>query len=173
MCGIVGYNGKEKASEILLDGLSKLEYRGYDSAGIAVREEKGIEVFKAKGKIANLKEDYKILVEANKDAKEFWKKNDPELDNLKKIIEYHLAAHSPTAMVCLWGYPYCCELAPNVFVPESYRIIKWLKQQPIVSFKFIDIITALEAPNCTEWDQIVNEIERIIIPNENIKKKYF
>ena len=91
-------------------------------------------------------------------------------NNLKKIIEYHLAAHIPTAMVCLWGYPYCCELAPNVFVPESYRIIKWLKQQPIVFFKFIDIITTLEAPNCTEWDQIVNEIERIIIPNENIKK---
>ena len=36
MCGIVGYIGKEEAAPILLDGLSKLEYRGYDSAGIAV-----------------------------------------------------------------------------------------------------------------------------------------
>ena len=55
MCGIVGYNGKNKAIDILLDGLSKLEYRGYDSAGIAIRD-KDIKVFKAKGKISNLKE---------------------------------------------------------------------------------------------------------------------
>ena len=58
MCGIVGYNGKEKAVDILLDGLSKLEYRGYDSAGIAIRD-KEIEVFKSKGKLTNLKEKIK------------------------------------------------------------------------------------------------------------------
>ena len=58
MCGIVGYNGKNKAVDILLDGLSKLEYRGYDSAGIAVRD-KNIEIYKAKGKIVNLKEKIK------------------------------------------------------------------------------------------------------------------
>jgi len=55
MCGIVGYNGKHKAVDILLDGLSKLEYRGYDSAGVAIRD-KDIKVYKAKGKIVNLKE---------------------------------------------------------------------------------------------------------------------
>ena len=55
MCGIVGYNGKKKAVDILLDGLSKLEYRGYDSAGVAIRD-KDIEVFKAKGKLSNLRE---------------------------------------------------------------------------------------------------------------------
>ena len=55
MCGIVGYNGKNKAVDILLDGLSKLEYRGYDSAGIAVRD-KDIKIIKAKGKISALKE---------------------------------------------------------------------------------------------------------------------
>ena len=38
MCGIVGYCGKEQAAPILLDGLAKLEYRGYDSAGLAVRD---------------------------------------------------------------------------------------------------------------------------------------
>ena len=58
MCGIVGYNGKEKAVNILLDGLSKLEYRGYDSAGIAIRD-KEIEVFKSKGKLTNLKDKIK------------------------------------------------------------------------------------------------------------------
>ena len=53
MCGIVGYNGNKKAVDILLDGLSKLEYRGYDSAGVAIQD-KEIEVFKAKGKLTNL-----------------------------------------------------------------------------------------------------------------------
>ena len=58
MCGIVGYNGKNKAVDILLEGLSKLEYRGYDSAGIAIRE-KDIKIYKSEGKIANLKEKIK------------------------------------------------------------------------------------------------------------------
>ena len=56
MCGIVGYNGNKDCVEILLDGLSKLEYRGYDSAGIAVRKDGNIEVIKEKGKLANLRE---------------------------------------------------------------------------------------------------------------------
>ncbi|MBQ9895210.1 MAG: glutamine--fructose-6-phosphate transaminase (isomerizing) [Ruminococcus sp.] len=57
MCGIVGFTGVAQAAPILLDGLSKLEYRGYDSAGIAVRDGDGeIEVVKAKGKLKVLKE---------------------------------------------------------------------------------------------------------------------
>ena len=57
MCGIVGYLGKNQAAPILLDGLSKLEYRGYDSAGIVVRDgENQAEVVKAKGKLINLSE---------------------------------------------------------------------------------------------------------------------
>lgn len=57
MCGIVGYVGKEQAAPILLDGLSKLEYRGYDSAGIAVRNDNDdVTVIKAKGKLFALAE---------------------------------------------------------------------------------------------------------------------
>ena len=55
MCGIVGYTGMHIAAPVLLDGLSKLEYRGYDSAGIAVRDgEKQAEVIKAKGRLKKL-----------------------------------------------------------------------------------------------------------------------
>ena len=49
MCGIVGYIGEQQAAPILLDGLSKLEYRGYDSAGIAVFDGKEIHMEKAMG----------------------------------------------------------------------------------------------------------------------------
>ncbi|TLS52671.1 glutamine--fructose-6-phosphate transaminase (isomerizing) [Paenibacillus antri] len=54
MCGIVGYIGKRDVQPILVNGLSKLEYRGYDSAGIAVLEPGGLEVRKAEGRLANL-----------------------------------------------------------------------------------------------------------------------
>ncbi len=55
MCGIIGYVGDDNATPILLHGLQKLEYRGYDSAGIAVREKTDIPtVVKAEGKLNNL-----------------------------------------------------------------------------------------------------------------------
>jgi glucosamine--fructose-6-phosphate aminotransferase (isomerizing) len=54
MCGIVGYNGRKKAAPILIDSLKRLEYRGYDSAGIAVFNDRTIEVYKDKGRIVDL-----------------------------------------------------------------------------------------------------------------------
>ncbi len=59
MCGIVGYIGPKEKKEILLDGLQELEYRGYDSAGIAVIEGKKLSNFKAIGKLKNLREKTK------------------------------------------------------------------------------------------------------------------
>ena len=57
MCGIVGYNGSKQAAPILLEGLSRLEYRGYDSAGLAVRDGDGpVQVVKAKGRLRVLSE---------------------------------------------------------------------------------------------------------------------
>ena len=57
MCGIVGYIGKRQASDLLVEGLSKLEYRGYDSAGVAIIEDEKISVRKLKGRLANLEND--------------------------------------------------------------------------------------------------------------------
>ena len=62
MCGIVGYNGSRQAAPILLEGLSKLEYRGYDSAGIAARDgSSDVEIVKAKGRL-------KVLMEKTNDG---------------------------------------------------------------------------------------------------------
>ena len=54
MCGIVGYIGNKSSSEVILDGLSRLEYRGYDSAGIAIIQENHIEIQKKQGRLSVL-----------------------------------------------------------------------------------------------------------------------
>ena len=56
MCGIVGYIGSKSAADILLEGLTNLEYRGYDSAGIAINVDGQVELYKAEGKLQNLKD---------------------------------------------------------------------------------------------------------------------
>ncbi|MCX6076363.1 MAG: glutamine--fructose-6-phosphate transaminase (isomerizing) [Campylobacterales bacterium] len=65
MCGIVGYIGNKNTKEILLEGLKELEYRGYDSAGIAVLQGENFESFKAVGKLVNLEEKTKNFVTQN------------------------------------------------------------------------------------------------------------
>ena len=59
MCGIVGYVGKRSAQDVLLDGLEKLEYRGYDSAGVALALDGGIRVVKSKGRLTALRESWR------------------------------------------------------------------------------------------------------------------
>ncbi len=60
MCGIIGYIGAKEASQILIDGLEKLEYRGYDSAGVAILNDRKIQVRKFKGRLSVLKENIEV-----------------------------------------------------------------------------------------------------------------
>ena len=56
MCGIIGYVGQRDPSTILLDGLARLEYRGYDSAGVALQNGAGLEIRRVAGRVCNLAE---------------------------------------------------------------------------------------------------------------------
>ena len=56
MCGIIGYVGRKPASPILLEGLRRLEYRGYDSAGVALLDKDNLRVYKKQGRVAALEE---------------------------------------------------------------------------------------------------------------------
>ena len=62
MCGIIGYKGKRNVKDVLVEGLSTLEYRGYDSAGIAVLDNKKVRIVKSIGKIENLREKLKKFI---------------------------------------------------------------------------------------------------------------
>ena len=99
MCGIVGYIGTKKAVPVLIDGLSKLEYRGYDSAGITTLEKNEILVIKDKGRVKNLEN---LLKNVNTTgtvgiAHTRWATHGkpskinyhPHLDNFKKIAVVH------------------------------------------------------------------------------------
>ena len=62
MCGIVGYIGTRSATDILMEGLRKLEYRGYDSAGLATVLEGKLHCVRAKGKLQNLQDKLTVVV---------------------------------------------------------------------------------------------------------------
>ena len=62
MCGIIGYKGKKQPKEILINGLKNLEYRGYDSAGVALKNGKELQIIKSVGKISHLEEKLNNLL---------------------------------------------------------------------------------------------------------------
>src|SRR5215831_14774898 len=69
MCGIVGYIGSREVSSVLVDGLKRLEYRGYDSCGVAIMEEGTLNVIRSVGRIGNLEEKIKVPALASDDVK--------------------------------------------------------------------------------------------------------
>ena len=62
MCGIVGYVGEKRPVDILISGLKALEYRGYDSAGIALKNNNDLQIIKSVGKIEKLEEKIKKII---------------------------------------------------------------------------------------------------------------
>ncbi len=113
MCGIVGYIGNKSVVPILIEGLQKLEYRGYDSAGVAIYNNNGIETFKAEGKLENLKN---ILQE----------KNNIKTAKTSGIGHIRWATHgSPTQANAHPHISNCCKIAiVHNGIIENYKELK-------------------------------------------------
>ena len=111
MCGIVGYIGKKSTVKILLDGLLKLEYRGYDSAGIALNMSDEMKIFKAEGKLHNLKD---IMT------------NEKNIDAFSGIGHIRWATHGGASKVN--SHPHSCNCGSLVVVHngiiENYQELK-------------------------------------------------
>ncbi len=113
MCGIVGYVGDKFAVDVLIDGLSHLEYRGYDSSGVALMTENGINIFKAPGKLSNL------IQKLREEEKE-------KIESHMGIGHIRWATHGlPTAVN---AHPHCCNCGGLTLVHngiiENYKEIK-------------------------------------------------
>jgi len=65
MCGIVGYVGQKNAYDVVIESLKKLEYRGYDSSGVALKTDEGIFIAKKKGRISELEKDFPSVPSSN------------------------------------------------------------------------------------------------------------
>lgn len=98
MCGIVGYFGKRNASEILVDGLRRLEYRGYDSAGIACVYDGRIEVVKNPGKIRELR---KRIDESLKKCMQSVYVQTVDVDHTGPFSKFYKAAYSARSSFCV------------------------------------------------------------------------
>ena len=124
MCGIVGYVGFRSVADILLDGLEQLEYRGYDSSGIAVKCEKEIKVYKAIGKLNNLREELK--------------KHTGEFEDAKMGIG-HIRWATHGAPTVINAHPHTCNTGELVLVHngiiENYKELKAKLEKEGCKFK--------------------------------------
>ena len=124
MCGIVGYVGFRSVADILLDGLEQLEYRGYDSSGIAVKCDKEIKVYKAVGKLNNLREELK--------------KHVGEFESAKMGIG-HIRWATHGAPTVINAHPHTCNAGELVIVHngiiENYKELKHQLEKEGCKFK--------------------------------------
>ncbi len=119
MCGIVGYAGKQQAAPILLDGLSKLEYRGYDSAGICVYTPCGLEVVKTKGRLQTLRDKVD---------------NGPALEGVVGIGHTRWATHGAPSDIN--SHPHLSDtgkisLVHNGIIENEARLRQWLETRGV------------------------------------------
>ncbi len=124
MCGIVGYIGKRKAVEVILKGLSHLEYRGYDSAGVALMAKDKINIYKAAGKLNNLKE---IIS----------KQNEADINTHAGIGHTRWATHGMPSEIN--AHPHTCNCKSLVIVHngiiENYKDLKPVLEKKGSKFK--------------------------------------
>ena len=131
MCGIVGYVGNQPVVDILIDGLRQLEYRGYDSSGIAISDNEGIKIYKAKGKLQNLKD----TLETHKD----------EIQNAQIGIG-HIRWATHGAPTVINAHPHTCNCGNLVLVHNGI----------IENFK--ELKTKLEKEGCVFRSQTDTEV---------------
>lgn len=121
MCGIVGYSGSKAAGKILIDGLKKLEYRGYDSAGLALQGEEGLVINKAAGSVADLE-----------------KRMEGQLDGITVGIGHtRWATHGKPTDENAHPHSSCCEefaLVHNGIIENHQSLRSWLTEKGDHSF---------------------------------------
>ncbi len=134
MCGIVGYAGDKQAVGVLVDGLSKLEYRGYDSAGVAFVQGEDIEVIKAKGRLSNLE----AIIERT------------HIDSTTGIGHTRWATHGEPTDVN--AHPHTSEhgdiaLVHNGIIENYMQLKEWLKSRGVVFLSDTDTEVAAHLIN--------------------------
>ena len=161
MCGIVGYIGEKSAVDILLNGLTKLEYRGYDSSGIALNNEGHIELYKAVGKLKNLKDNIAPIKD--------------ELDKATVGIG-HIRWATHGAPTTVNAHPHTCNCGRLVLVHngiiENYQELREeLEKQGCVFKSQTDTETVAHLV-AREYANVKNLTEAVRIATEKIEGAY-
>ena len=156
MCGIVGYTGHLQAAPILLDGLSKLEYRGYDSAGIAVIDNDKIEIRKHKGRLSNLVDEL-----SNKSA-----------EATIGIGHTRWATHGEPSDVN--SHPHQASkgditVVHNGIIENYNELTKWLKSE---GYEFKSATDTEVIPNLIHYYYNGNLLEAVIKASEKLEGSY-
>jgi glucosamine--fructose-6-phosphate aminotransferase (isomerizing) len=152
MCGIVGYSGKRQAMPVILDALKKLEYRGYDSAGIAVLTKNGIEVHKTEGRISDLE---KIL---------------PEIESLSGIGHTRWATQgAPTTVNAHPHISGNIAVVHNGIIENYQELYDWLRTE---GYEFVSETDTEVLAHLAHWYYKGNLVEAVVQGLKKVKGTY-
>jgi glucosamine--fructose-6-phosphate aminotransferase (isomerizing) len=152
MCGIVGYSGKRQAMPVILDALKKLEYRGYDSAGIAVLTKNGIEVHKTEGRISDLE---KIL---------------PKIESLSGIGHTRWATQgAPTTVNAHPHISGNIAVVHNGIIENYQELYDWLRTE---GYEFVSETDTEVLAHLAHWYYKGNLVEAVVQGLKKVKGTY-